>query len=388
MEKRPTYEELQLKVKKLEKEAKKHRQAHDVLQPLNEELEPRVEEPAMATPLDHSRPMNIGLFCFAVISLPSLLKSAAKCFKQFCHTFYSLSISLFGLVFALALRRRYLSHLKVIKFLPGIVLVLLMAGLLIQAPAEAKDPERIVVAGGDSFEPLLFLNTDEEPEGMYVDLWRLWSKKTGVEVELRLMDWANTIPLLLKGEVDAVDGVTYTPERAMFLDLSSSYTKLPSYIYFHESIGGVRGLADLEGFPVGVIGGSHVEDHPRTEAPKLRPIPYISYEEIVKAAVNGHLRVFVGEDPIIPFLFAKMGHRINFRRTEEPILSSDMRTAVRKGDTELLSLIERGHKAITPAEWQKIRDEWTGVSLASRIPWRWLVGGVAILLTGLALLFL
>jgi len=263
-----------------------------------------------------------------------------------------------------------------------------MVGFLTHNSAEAGEPKRIVIAGGDSFKPLIFLNSDGKPDGMYVDLWRLWSEKTGVEVELRLMDWDKTIPALLAGEVDAVDGVTFTPERAKFLDLSDSYAELPSYIYFHESIGGVRGLAELEGFPVGVIGGSHVEDLLRNEAPKLRPITYVNYEEIVQAAIQGRLRVFIGEDPMIPFLFAKMGHRITFRRTEEPIISSDMRTAVRKGDTELLALIERGHRAVTPAEQQSIRDKWAGVSLTSPIPWRWLIGGVAVLFTGIAFLLI
>jgi PAS domain S-box-containing protein len=269
-----------------------------------------------------------------------------------------------------------------------IVLLLVLVGLLSQTSVNAAERKRIVVAGGDSFEPLMFLNADGEPDGMYVDLWRLWSEKTGVEVEVKLMAWANAIPALRAGKVDAVDGVTYTPERAKFLDLSTSYTEMPSYIYFHEGIGGVRELTDLEGFPVGVIGGSHVEDYLREKAPKLRPVPYVNYEEIVRAAIEGHLRVFVGEDPIIPFIFAKMGKRITFRQTETPIISSDMRTAVRKGDTDLLALIERGHKAITSTERQQIRDEWAGVSLTSQIPWRWLVGGSAVFLAGIALLFL
>ncbi|MCK5314450.1 MAG: transporter substrate-binding domain-containing protein, partial [Anaerolineales bacterium] len=268
------------------------------------------------------------------------------------------------------------------------MLLLVLVGLLAQASAKAGEPKRIVVAGGDSFEPLAFLNADGEPDGIYADLWQLWSEKTGVAVELRLMAWAKTIPALLAGEVDAVDGVTYTPERAKFLDLSAPYTEIPSYIYFHESIGGVRELTDLAGFPVGVIGGSHVEDYLREKAPKLRPVPYANYEEIVRAATEGRLRVFVGEDPIIPFMFAKVGKRITFRQTEAPIISSDMRTAVRKGDTELLALIERGHKAITSAERQQIRDEWAGVSLTSPIPWRWLIGGSAVFIAGIALLFL
>ncbi len=369
MAEKPTYEKLKQKVKELDKETLKIRCSTVI-------------------PLYQRFPVNLGLSCFLVFTFPAFLWSVERCIENSCHANCPLPISIFVVVIALALFQRHLPHCIRVPLLSGIVLALVLVGFINQIAAEGRGPERIVVAGGDSFEPLIFLNADGEPDGMYVDRWRLWSEKVGVEVDLRLMDWANAIPALIAGEVDAVDGVTYTPERAKVIDLSASYTELPSYIYFHESIGGVRGLVDLEGFPVGVIGGSHVEDYLHTEAPKLRPVPYANYEEVVQAAIQGRLRVFIGEDPMIPFLFAKMGHRITFRRTEKPIISSDMRTAVRKGETELLSLIERGHKAITPTEWQRIRDEWAGVSLTSRIPWRWLIGGVAILLIGIALLLL
>ena len=55
---------------------------------------------------------------------------------------------------------------------------------------------RITVAVGQDFEPLLFLNAQGQPAGLYVDIWRLWSKKTGIEVELKTMDWSQTIPAL------------------------------------------------------------------------------------------------------------------------------------------------------------------------------------------------
>ncbi|MEE8479741.1 MAG: transporter substrate-binding domain-containing protein, partial [Desulfobacterales bacterium] len=274
------------------------------------------------------------------------------------------------------------------KGIKHIGLLLVLVGLLAQTSVIAAEPKRIVVAGGDNFEPLIFLNADGEPDGIHADLWQLWSEKTGVEVELSLMDWAKTIPALRAGEVNAVDGVTYTPERAKFLELSAPYTEMPAYIYFHESIGGVRELNDLAGFPVGIIGGSHVENHLRTKAPKLRPVPYVNYEEIVRAATEGRLRVFVGEDPIIPFLFAKMGKRIAFRQTETAIFSSDMRVAVRKGDTELLALIEQGLAGIKPKERQRIYDKWSGVSLLSRIPWRWLISGGAAIITVVTLILL
>ena len=43
-------------------------------------------------------------------------------------------------------------------------------------------PQSITVAVGSSFPPLCFLNHENKLEGFLIDLWRLWSRQTGVEV--------------------------------------------------------------------------------------------------------------------------------------------------------------------------------------------------------------
>jgi len=249
-------------------------------------------------------------------------------------------------------------------------------------------PEQIVVATGNNFVPMIFLNDSGEPDGILADHWRLWSEKTGIEVELQPMAWANTIPALLEGDVDAVDGVTYTPERGEFLDMSSPHTYVATYIYFHESISGIRDLSDLAGFPVGILKGSHVEEHILRNINEIRLVSYINYEEMAKAAVKERLRVFVGGDPMFPFQLAKSGHRPTFLRNKNPILGNDIRVAVRKGDSAMLSLIEQGFSDITPEEKQRIRNNWSGVSLASQIPWKRVILAGIVIFTALILIFL
>lgn len=283
-------------------------------------------------------------------------------------------------------RKRFIKLRLVL--IAGLVLTSVFAGYVNRVTAENQKPNRIVIASGANFEPFLFKNIAGEPEGIAADRWELWSMKTGIEVELRLMSWAETIPALLTGKVDAVDGVSYSAERANILDLSRPYTEIPSYIYFHESIGGVKELSDLEGFPIGVLRGSQSERLLLKEAPLFRPLSYGSFREIVMAANQNRLRVFIGADPMIPFLFAKMGYQNTFRRTKHPINTGDIRTAVRKGETDLLNMIEQGQDAISPNEWQTIQDKWAGVSLKPRIPWSWLLGAASIFIGSMVLLIL
>jgi len=272
---------------------------------------------------------------------------------------------------------------------PLVFLVFLVGFLSVHAEQGSAKPKRIVVASGDRFVPLVYSNAQGKPEGILVDAWQLWSDKTGVEVEIRLMDWSRTLPSLMAGDVDAVDGVSYTPERSNFLDMSKPHTSVDTCIFFHETIGGIRKMNDLKGFPVGVLKGGHVEEHLLRNVPNIRTIPYENYEEMIRAAREGRLWVFVGADPTVPYYLAKDGLRSTFVRSRMPIFKDDIRVAVRKGNTELLALVEEGLDAITEGERNRIREQWSGVGLMSKIPWIWVMraGGAGFIVFALFLLW-
>ncbi|TNF45362.1 transporter substrate-binding domain-containing protein [bacterium] len=267
----------------------------------------------------------------------------------------------------------------------SILVVSIVTVLCLFSPGQAEI-KKIVVAGGDSFVPGSFLNADGQPDGMDIELWRLWSENTGVEVEIRLMEWKQTIPELLAGRVDVVDGVSYTPERAEYLDFSEPYGGIHTYIFFHKGIGGIRGLKDIAGFPVGVVAGTHTLEFLNREASDLRLLLYDNHEELVSAALNGRLRVFVSEDPLISYFFSKSGRRIDFLRIKNPMLTGDLRMAVRKGDADLLALVEEGLNTVTNDDWRRILDKWTGVSLLKQLPWKWIGGSAGFLFLCLILL--
>ncbi len=76
--------------------------------------------------------------------------------------------------------------------------------LLAAATAFAADPpRRRVVYGGDStFPPFEYLDATGSPRGFNVELVRALGREAGVEVEVRLGGWAETMDRLERGEVD------------------------------------------------------------------------------------------------------------------------------------------------------------------------------------------
>ncbi len=252
-----------------------------------------------------------------------------------------------------------------------------------------SDPKKIVVGTGNNFIPMAFVDDQGNPDGMLIDQWRLWSEKTGVEVEFRLMPWAEAIPALMAGEVDAVEGVSYTAERAIHLDMTHPHTRVDTHIFYHRNLGSIRSMSDLKGFPVGILKGSNVEEFVNTNHTDIRPILYENFDQMARAAKDNRICVCIGEDPTLSYFLTKAGCPGLFLKSRESIISSDIRVAVRKGDTRLLELIKRGLNQISDADRGSLRKKWSGISLTEKASWRWIfLGGGFLLVTAIVIVSL
>ena len=70
-------------------------------------------------------------------------------------------------------------------------LVALASALLLcqSSPAAFSPPARLVVVSDESYPPYLFRTDAGKLQGLLVDKWALWSRKTGVPVRVEGMEW-------------------------------------------------------------------------------------------------------------------------------------------------------------------------------------------------------
>lgn len=71
----------------------------------------------------------------------------------------------------------------------------------------------LTVAIDDNYPPYVFRAEDGRLQGYLVDLWELWSRKTGTQVHLRATDWAHAQALMESGRADVLDTLFDLPER-------------------------------------------------------------------------------------------------------------------------------------------------------------------------------
>ncbi|SDN22906.1 PAS domain S-box-containing protein [Desulfonauticus submarinus] len=228
--------------------------------------------------------------------------------------------------------------------------------------------QKIVVVGDKNYAPFEFLDANNIPQGISVDIWKLWSKKTGIKVEYRLMEWNKALEAVKNGEADVVGGIFYSKKRNKFFDFSNPYFSIDTRVFFSKKIFGLKNL-NLKGFEVGVVKGDYAEEFLKTKYPHLRLKDFSSIDDLVKVAITGKINVFVGDRPVVLFYLAKYNKMDSFKYSNDILYEMSLHAAVKKGNKKLLSIVKQGFDLISKEEIDKIVKEWTGIN-EYKIFWR------------------
>lgn len=252
--------------------------------------------------------------------------------------------------------------------------LLLFLGLLaVPAAAVRAEPlAPLVVAVDDNYPPYVFRDADGHLQGILKDLWDLWSRKTGIPVQIEAGDWAAAQARMEAGDAHVLDTLFRTPARERQYDFSAPYATIDVPVFFHRDLSGItQDPASLRGFTVGAKDRDACVDWLRTRGIDTIT-PYPSYEALVQAAARGDVRVFCLDKP--PALYLLYRHRLDERfRQTPPLYAGQFHWAVRKGDAATYRLVENGFAQITQAERDTIEQRWLGAPLSSRLDYGLLV---------------
>lgn len=248
-------------------------------------------------------------------------------------------------------------------------------------------PSKIIVADDNSYAPFAFLDLEGRPSGISIEIWKLWSRKTGIPVEFQLMEWDAALMAVRQGEADVVGGLFLTPQRQEFFDFTKPYFNIATSIFFNEQLHGIRGIGDLGGFTVGVIKGDSAEELIQKDYPGIRTASYPNAERLAQAARSGEIKVFIADSDVGRFYLTKIGEWGQFREAATPMAENKQYAAVRKGNQKLLAVLQHGLDLISHTEIHTIVEAYTGVPLASRLPWPAILSALGSVAALLCLMF-
>ncbi|CQR70668.1 Cystine-binding periplasmic protein precursor [Sporomusa ovata DSM 2662] len=242
------------------------------------------------------------------------------------------------------------------------MLVLLVAGMLV-AGCGGADKKKIVVGLDDNFPPMGFRDDKNNIIGFDVDMAKEATKRMGVEVEFKPIDWNSKEAELSGKRVDVLwNGLTITEKRKENILFTNAYMENRQIIVVAAN-SPIKTKADLAGKVVGTQEGSSSIEAIEKDADALK-----SFKELKKFGDNvaalmdlktGRLDAVVVDEIVGRYYIAKKPGEYTILK--DNFGSEEYGVGLRKEDKELLGKLQKAldemKKDGTSA---KISQQWFG----------------------------
>ena len=241
----------------------------------------------------------------------------------------------------------------------GLHLAAFLLGLFLYPNApRADDPAQLRVALMRDYEPFAGLNLAGEASGILVDIWRLWSRKTGVPVTFVMDNFQDSIEAVRSGRADLHGGLFRNAERAEWLDFSRTLYEVTSSFYHWQAHGPAPSLKSLAGRSVGAIGGSHQESRLRRGDGQLRVRAFAEFPDMLRALARGEIAAAVAEDLHMDTQVLRFGVRGDVLRAPLELMRNSIHAGVPKTRADLRDLVDWGFQQISFAELADVERRW------------------------------
>lgn len=215
-------------------------------------------------------------------------------------------------------------------------------------PSQGYAAEKtIVVATDATWPPMEMLDKDKNIIGYDIDFLNAVAKEAGFKVEYKNTAWDGIFGGLDLGKYDAViSSVTITEERKKTFDFSLPYINAGQVLIVPKDLEGVTTLADMKGKKV----GAQIGTTGSMEVKKVDGVELKNYDEIGLAFEDmaaGRIQGVVCDTPVAAdYALQREEYKAKFMIVGEPFTEESYGVVVKKGDKELLDLINKGIKAV------------------------------------------
>jgi len=230
------------------------------------------------------------------------------------------------------------------------------------AALELPSDRPIIIGGDNNYPPFEYLDEKGKPAGYNVDLTRAIAKEVGIKIEIRLMPWAEIRDALAQGEIDAIQGMFYSPERDKTFDFTSPHI-VNHYVSIVRAGEGdpPKTVSELAGKRIVVQQGDIMHDFALENGLKDQIAAVDSQEDALRELSQGKHDCALVSRLIAHYYIQKNGLN-NLTVGRHPFLSPGYCYAVAHGNNALLSQLGEGLKIIDETgEYRRIYEKWMGV---------------------------
>ncbi len=246
--------------------------------------------------------------------------------------------------------------------------------------------ELIIVGGNSAYPPYEFLDKDGKPAGFVVELTQAIADTMGFDVRIRLgKSWTNMRRALEKGEVDVLEGISFSEDRAKILDFSPPHSLVSHSIFTRTGAPPVGSLEELHGKEVIVMGRGVMYDYFVEAGLPIQPVPVPTVADAIKLLASGHYEYAVVATLPGTYLINDLGIT-NVEMVAKSIETKKYCYAVKRGNQAVLAKFNEGLALLKhTGRYRELQEKWLGGAHTPFVPWSWLARNSLIIVVSLIL---
>lgn len=239
------------------------------------------------------------------------------------------------------------------------VLIIVLSIFMLFSCSKKETAEKVYVFATDAtWPPLEYIDESGNLTGFEVELVPMIGEKVGVKMVAKNIPWDTIFAGLANGQYDGVaSGVSVTEDRKKTMDFSTPILEAGQVIIVKKD-STVKGIDDIKGLKVGVqIGttGDLVLDN--------YDVVRKQYDDIglaLQDMLNNNLDACVCDSLIASdFVLANPNYSDKLKVSGSSFTQEDIAIAVKKGNKELLDLINKGLSELkADGSYDKLKAKW------------------------------
>ena len=241
--------------------------------------------------------------------------------------------------------------------LKKILLVLLMSLFL---SSSAMAGRTITVAVPATVPPMAFVDDQGQLAGYSVDYIKDVAKAAEFTVVLKDIPWSGIFAGLVRGDFDAIcAAVSITANRAKVVDFTVPYLEVRHALVVPVA-SDVKSLADLKGKKVGAKLGSIGYQILSKKATGIEIVGYDEVSLFMEALKSGEIDGAVYAEPMVAhYIATQYSDTLKITSLIESKKKDVYGIAVKKGNSEVLDLLNKGMKAMKDSSReQELQKKW------------------------------
>ena len=207
-------------------------------------------------------------------------------------------------------------------------------------------------------QPFSFILPNGKASGLYVDIWKEWSKVTGREVVFVVSNFSTSIQQLKDGDVDFHSGLFINDSREQWAIFSDAIDKIETKLFFSSDNREYSSIEELKGKKLGVDYNSFQESYIKEQYPDILTLSFDKTENMIDSLLLGKLDAIVGEVPSINSVMARMGVIGALKDGDKVLLSNTTHALVPKSNRYLIPIINEGIKNLEIDTIVKLEKKW------------------------------